>query len=139
MKKNCGFTLVEILVTIVILVVLAGLAMPSYSNSVEQSRANEGRTVINVIHMGEKIFRMNNAAFWDGGANATMVNINNNLNVDIAPVYYDDIDFSAVNANGYTVRVTRNAVQGTAGSRCFQYVWNDVTDTLTQGGGGCIT
>ena len=134
MKNSKGFTLMEIIVTTVILVGIAGLAMPSYFNSVEQSRTNEALTVLNVIHMGEKIYRLNNATYWDGGANATMAAINTNLNVDISPVYYTDVDFSAVGAGGYTVRATRNAVQGPAG-RWFQNVWNEVASTLTSTNG----
>jgi prepilin-type N-terminal cleavage/methylation domain-containing protein len=133
-----GFTLTEVMIVLTILAVLAGLAVPGYFRTVEQSRANEALTTLNIIHMGQKIYRLNNATFWNGGANATTANIMNNLNVDISPIYYTDIDFSGVGANGYTCTITRNNVQGGAGTRFYQYVWNDTTKALTQNQGGAF-
>ena len=125
-----GFTLVEIMITTIILAVVAGLAIPSYTATVEQSRINEALTTISIIHMGQKIYKLNNSTFWSGGANATIANIDNNLNVDISPTFYDDIDFSAVSATGYTVRVTRNATSGGNTGWFYQYVWDDTAKTL---------
>ena len=111
MKKN-GYTMTELLITLTIITILAGLAIPAYQRTVELSRRNEAITTLNVIHMGEKIFRINNGTFWDGGNNATVAAIDTALNVDIVPQYYDDIDFSAVSAAGYTCRATRNTSSG---------------------------
>ena len=44
-----GFTLTEILVTTVILAVMAGMAMPVYTSTIEQSRSNEAKTNLSVI------------------------------------------------------------------------------------------
>ena len=126
-----GFTLVEIMITTVILAVVAALAIPAYTATVEQSRINEALTTINIIHMGEKIYKLNNSTFWNGGANATIANIDNNLNVDISPTFYDDIDYSAVSATGYTVKVSRNATSGGNTAWFYQYVWDDTAKTLT--------
>ncbi len=132
MTKKQGFTLTEVMIVITILSVMAGLAVPGYFRTIEQSRINEAVTTLNIIHMGEKIYRLNNGMFWDGGANASVANIDNSLNIDISPTYYNDIDFSSVNANGYTVRVTRNGTSGGNTSWFYQYAWNDATKVLTQ-------
>lgn len=129
-----GFTLTEVMITLTIMAVLAGLAVPGYFRTVEQSRANEAITTLNIIHMGQKIYRINNSTFWNGGLNATAGSVNTNLNVDIAPRYYTDIDFSGVDANGYTCTVTRNNVEGGAGSRWYRYTWNNTTATLSPDG-----
>lgn len=126
-----GFTLTEVMITLVIMSVLAGLAIPGYFRTVEQSRANEAKTTLNIIHMGEKIYKLNNGTFWNGGPTAATADIMNNLNVDISPVYYTDIAFSGVSATGYTCRVTRNTVEGGAGSKWYQYRWNDTTKAFT--------
>ena len=130
-KKNHGFTLTEVMITLAILSVMAGLAMPSYARTIEQSRINEAITTINIIHMGQKIYKINNGTFWSGGTNATVANIDNNLSVDISPTYYDDIDFSGVSATGYTVRLTRNASNGGNTAWYRQYAWDDTSKTLT--------
>jgi prepilin-type N-terminal cleavage/methylation domain-containing protein len=129
MKKN-GFTLTEVMITLAIIAVLAGLAVPGYFRTVESSRANEALTNLNIIHMGQKIYRINNGTFWNGGANATPGAIYTALNVDIAPVYYTDIDFTGVSAAGYTCTVTRNTVQGGAGTRWYQFVWDETNRVL---------
>jgi type IV pilus assembly protein PilE len=136
LKKRFGFTLPEVMIVLVILSVMAGLAVPSYFRAIEQGRANEARTNLNIILMGQKIYRLNNTTFWNGGANATTANIIANLNVDITTRHYTDIDFSAVSATGYTVRITRNNVDGGAGTKWFQHVWDDTAKTLTESEGG---
>ena len=132
MRRIKGFTLTEIMITVVILAVIAGLAVPGYFNTVEQARMNEAETTLNIIHMGEKIYRLNQSTFWDGGANASVAAIDAALNVDISTTYYSVIDFSGVNANGYTVRATRNATAGGNTAWFIQYAWNDVTKVRTR-------
>ncbi len=131
MRQSKGYTLTEIMIVVVILSVVAGLAMPSYFKTIEQSRINEAITTISIIHMAEKINKLNNNTFWDGGANATIAAIDTALNVDISATYYDDIDFSGVSATGYTVRLTRNASEGGNTAWYYQYAWNDTTKALT--------
>jgi type IV pilus assembly protein PilE len=125
-----GFTLTEIMIVVVIMAVMAGVAGPAYFQTVERSRSNEALATLNIIHMGQKIYRLNNPTFWNGGANAAPAAINANLGVDISPTFYTDIDFAGVGANGYTCRATRNNVQGGNPAWFVQYVWNDVNDTL---------
>ena len=130
-ERPSGFTMTEVMIALAIIAVLAGLAIPGYFRTIETSRGNEALTTLNIIHMGEKIYRLNNGTFWAGGLNATTASIDSNLNVDISPQFYDDIDFSAVTANGYTCRVTRNSSSGGSTSWWQEYVWDDVSKTLT--------
>ena len=130
-NSKAGFTITEIMIATVILAVLAGLAVPSYFNTIETSRINEGITTLNIIHMGEKIYKLNNGTFWDGGSNATIAAVDAALGVDINPSFYNDIDFSAVSATGYTARVTRNATNGGNTAWYRQILWNDTTKTAT--------
>ncbi len=132
MRRTKGFTLTEIMITVIILAIVTGLAIPGYFNTVEQARLNEAETTLNIIHLGEKIYRLNQGTFWNGGSNATVAAIDAALNIDISTAYYDDIDFSAVSANGYTVRATRNATAGGNTAWFIQYVWNDVTKARTR-------
>ncbi len=142
-RRKSGFTLTEVMITLTILAVLAGLSVPGYFRTVESSRANEAITTLNIIHMGQKIYRLNNGTFWNGGANACGANplapdcsvMRNTLNIDISPAFYTDIDFSGVSANGYECTATRNNVQGGAGSRWYKNTWNHVAGNFTASAG----
>lgn len=131
MRRARGYTLTEIMIVLTILSVMVGLAVPGFFRTIEQSRINEAVTTINIIHMGQKINKLNNNTFWDGGANASVAAIDAALNVDISAMFYDDIDFSGVTATGYTVRLNRNASQGGNTAWFYQYAWNDTTKVLT--------
>jgi len=47
MKKSLGFTLVELMITIAIFAILIGIGVPSYQNTVQQSRIDDATTLIN--------------------------------------------------------------------------------------------
>lgn len=42
MKKNTGFTLIEVMIVVAIIGILAAIAYPSYTDSVRKSRRTEG-------------------------------------------------------------------------------------------------
>lgn len=58
--RQSGFTLIEVMITVVILALLVGVAMPSYISSVKRSMRNEARAVLveNQLWM-EQRFTMN--------------------------------------------------------------------------------
>ena len=130
-----GFTLTEIMIAITIMAVLAGLAIPGYFRTVEQGRSNEAITNLKIILMGEKIYRRNNASFWDGGGAATAATINAALNVDITAKYYTTFVFSGVGANGFTVRTTRNNVEGGAQTHWEQLAYTTAGGPVETRGG----
>ena len=130
--NNRAFTLTEILITIVILGVIAGLATPTYFKSVEQSRVNEATVNLNAIYMAQKIYALNNSGnFWNGGANPAVATINSTLNIDINPQYYPVISITAANGGNpktFTATVMRNALQGGDGITRYTI---DQTGTIT--------
>ena len=108
---NKGFTLAEILIVMVILGVVARLAIPVYTGSMEDARLNEARTSLGVILMGERIFRARNGAFWLPG-NTTAANIDTNLNSELLPQFYNNDWNIVVHASGFIATVCRAAGTG---------------------------
>ena len=45
-RRHAGFTLVELMITVVILAIVVSIAMPSYSVQVRKSRRTEARTAL---------------------------------------------------------------------------------------------
>ncbi len=57
-----GFTLVELMVTVLILSILATVAIPSYLNSVRHARRTEAKTaILDIAGREERYFNTNNA------------------------------------------------------------------------------
>ena len=108
MGESKGFTLMEVLIVIVILGVIAGLAIPSYTDQMEKSRAEEARAALYAIYTAEKIYFASRGTFWGapgtgivtyagGGAN----DFNKYLNLNLAPPKYYPISYITT-ANGGT-------------------------------------
>lgn len=138
-KKMNGFTLLEVVITLTVLGIIAGLAVPSYLSSIESARTNEARVNLNVIHMGQKLFRLNNGQFWNGGA-TTVPNANTALGTDMSAVFYTTINVTSNGAalpSSYTATLTRNLFQGGDGATCFRYTFTDGNAAPAPGGGGC--
>ena len=82
--RDKGFTLTEVLIVIVILGVVTGVAIPSYMNQMEQSRANEAKIDLNTIYMAEKVFMLKNGVYWPpSGTNSNISQINQALGIEL--------------------------------------------------------
>ena len=115
MRKISGFTLAEVLITVVVLAVLAGLAMPNYFRTVEQSRTNEAVANLNIIRMGERIYKLNNGRYWPNpdATNGTLSDINTNLNIDLDTKFYTTITVTTSGSGtAFSAVATRNTVSG---------------------------
>jgi type IV pilus assembly protein PilE len=62
MPRSRGFTLVELLVTMVIAAILAAIAIPAYSNYVRKARRTEAKSaVLDIASLEERWFSTNNS------------------------------------------------------------------------------
>jgi len=110
-------TLTEITIVSVILVMMAGLAIPSYFKTVEESRSSEAKANLSTLHFAQKIFRESNSAkkFYPvgGGTKTTtsdLTEITTQLNVDISPNFYNiEIETAGGGStSAYTATATRS-------------------------------
>ena len=132
--KNRGFTLLELLIVTVILGVAAGLAIPAYNLTVEQSRGNEAKINLNIIYMAEKVYKLNTGTYWDGTTTASPASINTALNTNITTNFYTEngsssvgTSFSGVTATTFTAKMER------AGASNKTFII-DQTGTMTESG-----
>jgi len=99
-KNNPAFTLVEITVVVLIFGILASIALPQFSNIVENQRASAAKTILSNLHMSQRryfIDHNNYATNIDDldipGATAPQGFINltvNNTAVNVANLKRDD-------------------------------------------------
>ena len=99
-----GFTLMEVLLVVVVLGVLAGLAIPNYRKTVEKAKSSEAVSNLKTLHLGEKIYFVDNSAYY--GPNSDLAQINQNLNIDISEEHYD-VAITAASASAYTATASR--------------------------------
>lgn len=63
MNKKNGFTLLELLITVIVIAVLASVGITEYRKAVERTRAMEGITLLRSLYHAEKIYQMTHGTF----------------------------------------------------------------------------
>ena len=58
-----GFTLIELLITLVVVTIIAGVALPSFMDSIRKSRRSEAFSAISAAQQAQERWRGNNAAY----------------------------------------------------------------------------
>jgi prepilin-type N-terminal cleavage/methylation domain-containing protein len=82
LRRKSGFTLVELLVVVLILGILAFLGVPQYQRTVENSKADDAVSQVNMIAQANRMYNLNNPGQWDatpgGGMAADTILITGN-------------------------------------------------------------
>ena len=68
-RKSSGFTLIELMVTVVIGAILASIAVPMYTAQMRQSRRTEARTALLDMASREERYSSTNSAYSSAPAN----------------------------------------------------------------------
>jgi type IV pilus assembly protein PilE len=68
MKRNRGFTLIELMTVVIVIAVLAAIAIPSYLNQTRKSRRNKAEDAMQQIALLEERYRADNSGFVDAPA-----------------------------------------------------------------------
>ena len=58
-----GFTLIELMITVVIVAILAAVAIPSFLDSIRKSRRSEAMTALTQLQQAQERWRSNNSAY----------------------------------------------------------------------------
>ncbi len=74
-KKPNGFTLLELMIGLVIVVILSSIAIPSFSKAIEKTKVKDAQTTLSAIFSAEKIYRLDQNSY---GSLGTLV-VNNYL------------------------------------------------------------
>ncbi len=126
---NKGFTLMEVLIVIVIIAVLAGLAVPIYTATVEKSRRAEALATLGAIRQSEMRYFSQFSSYTDGTSGGTLTT---------GPL---DFTFTAaaLGTGGQRVHFTYT-IGGIVGSPSVVFVATATRDTNVEGAGaGTVT
>ncbi|MCH7506576.1 MAG: prepilin-type N-terminal cleavage/methylation domain-containing protein [Proteobacteria bacterium] len=75
-KKNAGFSLIELMIVIVIVAILVSLAYPSYIQYVRKSKRGEAQQLLMNWSINQEIWRSNNTQYASEGDLAVPINDN---------------------------------------------------------------
>jgi type IV pilus assembly protein PilE len=63
MSKRSGFTLIELLIIVAVIAILAGIAMPAYSNFVRKAKLHDAFSSLLSLNAKETMYRLDNSNY----------------------------------------------------------------------------
>ena len=130
MKKSCGFTLIELMITVAIVAILAAIAYPSYTEYVLRARRAEGKSVLlQAAQWMERYYTENNRYHQNRAGTAVVLPF---TKAPIEGTAYYDITLAAVAQNTFTLNAAPIAGTAQADDKCK-------TLTLTNTGAKGVT
>jgi type IV pilus assembly protein PilE len=89
MRKEYGFTLLEMMITVAIIGILAGIAAPIYRNYIERSYTTEGLTALSAYQLQMEQYYQDNGNYGGAGCGTNMPNTKHfNYNCTLSPQGY---------------------------------------------------
>jgi type IV pilus assembly protein PilE len=136
MKKQKGFTLIEVMIVVVIVAILAAVAIPSYQDSVRKTRradAKEG--LMRIAALQERYFFTNNryGELKDLGLTATS---GCNAKIDSQEGFYE-IQLANCGTTSFEIQATAVGAQ-LSDTRCRTFTLNHVGRKTAKESGGAM-
>ena len=108
-----GFTLIEVMITVVIVGILAAIALPSYSQFVTRSKLMEAQGKLSDLRAQQERYFMDNRSYQLAGAcgiDGPLILATVTMNGDAGAAF--DLSCVAPNATTYTITATGRAAKG---------------------------
>jgi prepilin-type N-terminal cleavage/methylation domain-containing protein len=130
--EHKGFTLVELMVVVIIVLVLAGIAVPVYVHYLQQGKKSEAYAVIDGVRNGAFMYFQRNGTF--AGGTLTRFRAAD----EVANARYFTYALSSLTATGYTCTATLRGTWGRAGARVV-YTHSSANSSTGKGGRGAYS
>lgn len=136
-SRDCGFTLIEILITVAIVGILASIAYPSYQENVNAGRRTDAMNSLLQLQMAQEKWRANHTSYTSilGGTNCGTLTATGLCwaSTNSAEGFYT-LSITASNATSYTLKAIPRAGTAQAGDRCGDFYLNQSNPDYTPAG-----
>ena len=66
LKENGAFTFIELIFVIIVIGVLAGLAVPRFTHTIEKSRTAEAINILQTLREAQEVYKLENGVYLSG-------------------------------------------------------------------------
>lgn len=134
-RENRAFTLMEVMFVIVIIGVLAALALPRFSRTIEKSRIAEAVNILETLRNAQEVYNLENGVYTDtlGDLDVT-IPVSRNFEAPAVSATPDPLASIRRNASGYDYTLTID-IDGTL--RCAGTAPANICAQLGCPGGVC--
>ncbi|HMH18406.1 MAG TPA: type IV pilin protein [Burkholderiales bacterium] len=103
MRRQSGFTLIEVMITIAIIAILTGIALPSYTNYIVRGKIQEATTALLAMRVKMEQYYQDNRTY-PTGACVTSPTAPTATQIQVPPLKYSSITCPSPNANTYILQ-----------------------------------
>lgn len=103
--RNRGFSLIEVLITVVIVGILAAIALPAYKNQIQKTRRSDAKSAL--VGAADQMERY----FTERGTYATATLGSGGIYPSTTQNGYYTLSFAGLSATSYTLRATPAGAQ----------------------------
>jgi type IV pilus assembly protein PilE len=133
MRRNRGFTLIELMVVLAVIAIIAAIAVPAFTKQVQRSRRAEAARGLSELQLRQERWRASHAMYI--GTDSSLADKTAFGSVPTSD-YYTFVFDSTASATGFTVKATPTGAQAND-SECnpmrIAVNGNDVQKTPTAG------
>jgi len=124
MKRERGFTLLELMIVVAVVAIIAAIAFPSFKEAIRKSHRAEATQALNDIALRQEKYRSNNATY------GTCDNIVTSCTSYNSGLTYYTVAVSGNTANAYSITATPKGAQ--TGDRCGTYTYAMASGTISK-------
>jgi type IV pilus assembly protein PilE len=115
MKRERGFTLLELMIVVAVVAIIAAIALPSFKEAIHKSHRAEATQALNDITLRQEKYRSNNTTY------GTCDNVVTSCTSFNSGLTYYTIAVSGNTATAYSITATPKGAQ--SGDRCGTYTY----------------